>query len=65
MTCELCAKRDAEYEVVGGGRARRACDGCLPAAQKAAGTPRSTTRIQAGPAVAGDEQADLFGGDVA
>jgi protein-arginine kinase activator protein McsA len=60
MRCERCGLNPAEFEVVGGGRRQKVCDECLPAAQRAAGTPRSTTRIQGG-AAGGEEQADLFG----
>jgi hypothetical protein len=60
MTCERCGLSPAEFEVVGGGRRVRVCDGCLAAAQREAGTPRSTTRIRGG-ATGGEEQGDLFG----
>jgi protein-arginine kinase activator protein McsA len=46
MRCERCGLNPAEFEVVGGGRRQHVCEGCLPAAQREAGTPRSTTRIR-------------------
>jgi protein-arginine kinase activator protein McsA len=61
MTCERCGLNPAEFEVVGGGRRERVCDGCLAAAQREAGTPRSTVRIDAEAAPADDGQLDLFG----
>jgi protein-arginine kinase activator protein McsA len=57
MTCERCGLNPAEFEVVGGGRRERVCDGCLAAAQREAGTPRSTVRIEV---EADDGQATLF-----
>jgi protein-arginine kinase activator protein McsA len=57
MTCERCGLNPAEFEVVGSGRRERVCDGCLTAAQRAAGTPRTTTRIRGG---ADDGQGTLF-----
>jgi protein-arginine kinase activator protein McsA len=46
MRCERCGLNPAEFEVAGGGRRQSVCDGCLAAAQREAGTPRSTTRIR-------------------
>jgi hypothetical protein len=57
MRCGQCGETDAEFEVVGGGRRQQVCDRCLPAAQRAAGTPRSTVRIQG---ETDDGQATLF-----
>jgi protein-arginine kinase activator protein McsA len=57
VTCERCGLNPAEFEVAGGGRRQRVCEGCLPAAQRAAGTPRSTTRIRGG---VDDGQGTLF-----
>jgi protein-arginine kinase activator protein McsA len=57
MTCERCGLNPAEFEVVGGGRRQRVCEGCLAAAQREAGTPRSTVRIRG---EADDGQATLF-----
>jgi NMD protein affecting ribosome stability and mRNA decay len=57
MTCERCGLTPAEFEVAGGSRRERVCDGCLAAAQREAGTPRSTTRIRGG---ADNGQGTLF-----
>jgi hypothetical protein len=55
-----CGLNPAEFEVVGGGRRQHVCEGCLPAAQREAGTPRSTVRIKVEAASADDGQLDLF-----
>jgi protein-arginine kinase activator protein McsA len=60
MRCERCGLNPAEFEVVGGGRRQHVCEGCLPAAQREAGTPRSTVRIKVEAASADDGQLDLF-----